>query len=365
MTSLQKRVLIVDDEEDLTWTLTKKLSKDQDKFQLICVNSGREAFEVLNQLPTDLVITDVRMPEVSGLELLTEIRDKYPQTKVIIMTAYGSSDIQKSANDLGCFRYVEKPFEINELRELILDALTEKKGFKGSVADFQLSDIIQLTCLGRITSALQVTNDQETGMIYFEEGNIVHSETDHLVGENAFYHIISWQGGEFSVKRNMRAPKETINKGWQSLLLEGLRRVDESSDSAIEEKEREKRQRTHKMRWLLSPILKKAGVEFILLHTEAGFPITFLPETEEGNLEATELGNQLSDLLSDLKKFRQYLQTTETKFTELHFQDILFISAKIPAKDAYISVLSDPNVNIGFVRLELRNVMKELAGLLD
>ena len=75
MTGMQKRVLIVDDEEDLTWTLARKLSKDQDKFQLITVNSGREAKEVLSQLPVDLVITDVRMPEVSGLELLEEIKN--------------------------------------------------------------------------------------------------------------------------------------------------------------------------------------------------------------------------------------------------------------------------------------------------
>ena len=104
--------------------------------------------EVLNQLPFDLVITDVRMPEVSGLDLLVEVKRQYPQTKVIIMTAYGTSDVQKEAADRGCFEYIEKPFEINELRQLILDALRKKKGFQGSVSDFQLSDIIQTKLFG-------------------------------------------------------------------------------------------------------------------------------------------------------------------------------------------------------------------------
>ncbi|RMF60569.1 MAG: response regulator [Calditrichaeota bacterium] len=203
----QKRVLIVDDEEDLTWTLQKKLSKDKDVFEVICVNSGREAIDVLHQLPVNLVITDVRMPEVSGLDLLTEIKRLYPDTRVIIMTAYGSSDVQKAANERGCFHYIEKPFEINALRQLILDALEERKGFKGSVSDFQLSDIIQLNCLGRLTSALKVTSEEEEGYIYFHEGNIVHAETERLQGEAAFYHIMSWQSGEFTVMRNQTAVK--------------------------------------------------------------------------------------------------------------------------------------------------------------
>ncbi len=363
MPSLQKRVLIVDDEEDLTWTLSRKLSKDSDKFQLTCVNSGRQAIEALNQLPFDLVITDVRMPEVSGLELLMEIKEKYPRTKVIIMTAYGSSDVQKEATERGCFRYIEKPFEINELRELILDALTEKKGFRGSVSDFQLSDIVQLNCLGRLTSALEVRNEQEVGYIYFEEGNIVHAETGYLEGENAFYYIMTWQGGEFAVKRNMQAPRETIQKNWQSLLLEAMRRLDESSEGMLEEKEREKRQIIHKIRWALNPLIKIRGVDFILVHNQAGFPITFLPDSEEGNIEATELGNQISVFLNDVKKLRKHLQAHPPVFWEMRFGNLLLISQKVPKRDAYISLLADPASNIGLLRIEMNRAVKDIQPL--
>ncbi|UCF64705.1 MAG: response regulator, partial [bacterium] len=259
MPSIQRRVLIVDDEEDLTWTLSKKLSKDSDKFQLVCVNSGGEAIEVMNQLPVDLVITDVRMPEVSGLELLVQIKDRYPQTRVIIMTAYGSDDVKREASQRGCFRYLEKPFEINELRTLILEGLSQDKGFNGSVADFQLSDIIQLNCLGRLTSALEVKHDHESGQIFFDSGNIVHAETNHLSGESAFYHIMGWAGGEFTVKRNVKSPVESIDKGWQSLLLEAMRQVDEHSDKVIEQKEKEKRRRIRDIQNLLRPIQNSRG----------------------------------------------------------------------------------------------------------
>jgi CheY-like chemotaxis protein len=361
MTVNQKRVLIVDDEEDLTWTLSKKLSKDSDKFQVICVNSGREAKEVLNQVPVDLVITDVRMPEVSGLDLLVEIKEKYPQTKVIIMTAYGSSDVQRAANERGSFRYLEKPFEINELRRLILEGLTETKGFKGSVSDFQLGDIIQLNCLGRLTSGLQITHDQETGFIYFADGNIVHAETNKLIGENAFYYIMSWQGGEFFVKRNAKPPSESINKGWQSLLLEAMRRIDENSQSVVEEKEREKRQRVRKIHKILDSIFKTRSVEFILIHNSAGFPVTYLPDNEDANLEATNLGNQLSLFLKDMNKLQQHLQTTPAAFLEIQFGSMVLIASRVPEKDAWISVLGDSNLNVGYLRLEIRKSIKDIA----
>src|SRR6056300_792484 len=123
----KKRVLVVDDEDDLTWSISKHLAKDKDKYDLICVNSGKKALEVLSQLPVKLVISDIRMPEISGLELLSRIRESYPATKVIIMTAYGSSEVHEEANARGCFKYIEKPFEITDLRQLILEAIEEKR----------------------------------------------------------------------------------------------------------------------------------------------------------------------------------------------------------------------------------------------
>jgi CheY-like chemotaxis protein/predicted regulator of Ras-like GTPase activity (Roadblock/LC7/MglB family) len=364
MNTTQKRVLIVDDEEDLTWTLNKKLSKDSDKFQIMTVNSGKEAMNVLSQVPVDLLISDVRMPEISGLELLVETKKKFPRTRVIIMTAYGSSDVQREANERGCFRYLEKPFEINDLREMILEALTEKKGFKGSVADFQLSDIIQLNCLGRITSSLQIKHKDQTGFIYFADGNIIHANTDSLEGENAFYHIMGWQGGEFSVRRNAKSPKETIAKGWQSLLLEAMRRIDEISEKNGEEKERDKRERISEIQKALVPISKSRGTDFVLVHNTAGFAITFLPETEDGNLEASDLGSHLSVFFEALNKFQQNLQTTAAMLLEIQFGNLIFVTARVPDKDAWVTVLGDPGVNVGFVRLELRKAVKKISAFI-
>jgi DNA-binding response OmpR family regulator len=222
-----KKVLIVDDEETLTWSMSKSLSKDRDKYELIIANNGQEALNHLHENKIDLVITDIRMPDINGLDLLVKIKKEYPQTKVIIMTAYGSSDVQKEANQRGSLYYIEKPFEISEIRKIIIDLIGKKKGFRGKLFGLQLTDIIQMNCLGRLTTALTITRDDEKGVIYLNEGEIVHAECGEQKGTEAFYNILSWQEGEFVSSIGSTPPVQTIYQTWEHLLIEAMRRTDE------------------------------------------------------------------------------------------------------------------------------------------
>lgn len=222
-----KKVLIVDDEETLTWGMAKSLSKDKDKFEVIIANNGSEAINLLKKNEVDLVISDIRMPDINGLDLLVKIRKEYPKTKVIIMTAYGSSDVKKEANRRGSLYYVEKPFEISEIRKIIINLLGKKKGFQGKVIGLQLTDIIQMNCLGRLTTALIITKDGERGVIFLNEGEIIHAECGEQKGTDAFYRILGWQEGEFVSNNDVTPPTQTIYQSWEHLLIEAMRRNDE------------------------------------------------------------------------------------------------------------------------------------------
>lgn len=223
-----KKVLIVDDEEILTWIMSKTLSKDKKRYEVLVANDGNKALEIMQTVPVDLVITDIRMPGMSGLDLLEEIREKYPETKVIIMTAYGNPEVQKEANERGCLHYLEKPFKIEDLRNLILDAIkVNKKGFVGRVADLQLTDIIQLNCLGKMKTALSVSKDDLEGVIYFQDGEIIHAECGGHTGENAVFEILGWEGGDFTTLSGAEPLEKTIDRPWQELLIEAMRRKDE------------------------------------------------------------------------------------------------------------------------------------------
>jgi CheY-like chemotaxis protein len=222
-----KRVLIVDDEETLTWSMAKSLSKDKDKYDVLIANSGKEALHLLKKNNVDLVISDIRMPDINGLDLLVQIKIEYPHTKVIIMTAYGSSDVQKEANRRGSLYYIEKPFEISDIRRIIIDLIGKKKGFQGKVFDVQLTDIIQMNCLGRLTTALIITRDGEKGIIYFNEGEVIHAECGEEKGSEAFYKILSWEEGEFISNIGFIPPVQSIYQNWEHLLFEAMRRNDE------------------------------------------------------------------------------------------------------------------------------------------
>lgn len=360
----EKKILIVDDEEDITWTLTKRLSKDNDKFEVLCANSGREALGILNRVSVDMVITDVRMPEVSGLELLLKIKDRFPSTKVIIMTAYGSSDIQKEANTRGCFQYIEKPFEIADLRQIILEGFREERGFRGSVSDFQLSDIIQLNCLGRLTISLNVRNENEKGTIYFRDGNIVHAETKDLVSEAAFHHIMRWKGGEFSVNKESSIPQETIFSSWQSLLLESLRRVDENSDLVRENEEQEEHWRLLKIESVLSKLTKAEGVRHILLHSAEGMPIFYAGAFKKEKEKIDAMGDEFASMIEGFQKAKKVMTGQSLESWEVQLENNIIFLYKIPFQNAFLTLVGNSKLNPEFARREIKNSLKQIAQLI-
>ncbi len=232
MSRAKNRVLIVDDEETLTWGMSKSLSKARRNLEVLAANSGEEALGILEKTPVDIVITDIRMPGMDGLKLLSKVKSIYPSIDVIVMTAYGSSQVQQEAVTSGSLYYIEKPFEMEEMEELLDKALKKrtphKEALKGKPNNLQLTDIIQINCLGNLTCALKVSIDGEEGEIYFQGGEIVHSQCGSLMGEEAFFKILGWQNGKFETRDQFQPPPQTINSDWQSLLLRGSQILDEN-----------------------------------------------------------------------------------------------------------------------------------------
>lgn len=144
MNLLRKSILIVDDEDDLTWSISRSLRKHEGLFDVSCVNSGEGALTVLRGRRIDLVISDIRMPHVDGLALIKYIRADYPKCQIIIMTAYGASQIQDEVNALGTVYFIEKPFEIRDLRKLIYKALAiADEGFEGLLVSGRIEDMVE------------------------------------------------------------------------------------------------------------------------------------------------------------------------------------------------------------------------------
>jgi DNA-binding NtrC family response regulator len=123
MTS-KPRVLIVDDEERFRTTMCKLLTVRG--LTATTAGSGTEALEKLKENAYDVAILDVRMPEMTGVQVLSEIRKLDSEVEVIIMTGYASVDTAKEIIKLGAYDYMLKPYEIDELMEKIEAAYDRK-----------------------------------------------------------------------------------------------------------------------------------------------------------------------------------------------------------------------------------------------
>jgi len=227
-----KRVLVVDDEEDMLWMLQRNLNKGMQDVEILAAKSGEEALAVLSDKPAELVITDINMPGMSGLDLLVEINNRFPGTGVIIMTAYPSSAYENQALMSGSLRFIEKPFDIKEVRAIVEEILKSQEGFQGSVGGIDLLDIVQFNGLSRATAALKVTTRNEEGMIFFKEGAVVHAMCGKEVGEQAFFTILKFHGGSLQNIRGVEPPGITINKGLEALLFEAAVSNDEGKPVA-------------------------------------------------------------------------------------------------------------------------------------
>lgn len=120
-----KRVLIAEDDEDISWGISKSLGMIRPNLHVRCVNNGDAALRLLKDEAFDLVISDVQMPGCDGLNLTLEIRRSYPETKIILITAYGSDEVHQQVARDG-FLYLEKPFDLRQLKDLVLQSLELK-----------------------------------------------------------------------------------------------------------------------------------------------------------------------------------------------------------------------------------------------
>jgi DNA-binding NtrC family response regulator len=119
------KILVVDDEEGAQELFNIILTDEG--YDVFLASSGEEALALLKDNPVNLVITDIKMPKMDGLQLLQEIRKIGCKTDVIMVTAYGEVESYLKAMSLGAAEYINKPIRIKELKRIVHKVLTEQK----------------------------------------------------------------------------------------------------------------------------------------------------------------------------------------------------------------------------------------------
>ena len=133
----KKQVLIVDDEPNLRKILSAQLSRDG--YDVLTAEDGEQGLALLRDHHIDLVVTDLKMPKVDGMTLLKKALEEEPELPVVLITAHGSIDTAVEALKSGAFDFVTKPFDKDEVRQIVTKALKTRE-LRGADAVFDALD---------------------------------------------------------------------------------------------------------------------------------------------------------------------------------------------------------------------------------
>ncbi|MGH8024300.1 MAG: sigma-54-dependent transcriptional regulator, partial [Limisphaerales bacterium] len=150
------KLLLIDDEEDVRYSLQRIF--DSPEIELAAASSGEEGLKIIPKFEPDLVLMDVRMGGINGLETLRKIRAANPRLLVILMTAYGTTQMAIEAMKLGAYDYLLKPFDAVQIKQLIANALKAARDMKQVVSYQPLleSEDYELGIIGRGAPMQQV-----------------------------------------------------------------------------------------------------------------------------------------------------------------------------------------------------------------
>ena len=236
MPTKRTTVLFVDDDPgflDAIQNLMRAYSEGQ--WEVLVAPDAAGALALIREQKIDLLVIDVHMPVMDGLQFLALLHRKYPQILKVALTGDATEPYRAACLSNGAELFLEKPASregwqnlYSALNELI--KLQPEEGFQGMLRRVGLQDVLQMECLARSSSVLEVSTAQVKGTIFVVDGQIIHAQAGDVNGEEAFNYLMSLGGGQFHLKPFVEPPARTISGSWEFLLMEAARKRDEASD---------------------------------------------------------------------------------------------------------------------------------------
>ncbi|HWF20394.1 MAG TPA: response regulator [Verrucomicrobiae bacterium] len=230
---MQPKILLVDDDKDLLEVYREILAQLPSHPEIFTSNTGARALAMLENEPFTIMVCDLNMPKMDGLQVLSIVRRKYPELRTVVLTSLLDEQFRSRAYGLGVDLYWQKPTSTEETKQFLecLESLVGREngasGFRG-VQSKSLVDLIQLECLSHNSTVLKIINGPLTGRIWIQAGEVIDAATEELTAEPAFHRILSWKAGNFEALPLEPGRARTILNSYQGLLLETAQAQDEA-----------------------------------------------------------------------------------------------------------------------------------------
>lgn len=187
-------VLIVDDDKNFLLSLVDGLKAYDQKYEVLTAGNGKEAIEVLEKNSVDLMITDLKMPEMDGFQLLAHMVPNYPHIPAIVITAFATKEMEETLMNMGTFTFLEKPLDFNVMVEKINEGLDVRSHYFTKV--LSLCSFLRMIEMERKSCTVCIRSSGRMGYLYFQSGQLIGGETGEINGETAVREIVKWEAAE-------------------------------------------------------------------------------------------------------------------------------------------------------------------------
>jgi CheY-like chemotaxis protein len=262
------KILVLDDDSD--WlTLSRDILEAMPSHpEVLTANNGKRALSILESEPIRLLICDLKMPRMDGLQVLSIVRRRHPELRTVVLSGLEDEEYRSRAYALGVDLFWIK-IEMQRNPKLFVECLESLLGSADRDADCgfrgiqskSLMDIIQMECLTRTSTVLRITRGPLVAKLWIQDGELTDAEVEGARGETAFQRLLAWKSGTFENLPAEPGRERTIFKPVNALLLESAQTIDEDANPVGEESLDSVSHR--KMMWKLS-LLTREGADFVI-----------------------------------------------------------------------------------------------------
>lgn len=267
------KILLVDDDPAVLEIYRDLLAQLPSKPQVFTAPSGTKALTLLKAETFRLLICDLVMPKMDGLQVLSIVRRRFPELRTVVLTGVQDEEFRSRAYALGIDMFWLKP-ETQRNMEMFLQCIESllgqdvEGGFRG-VQSKGLMDIIQMESLSQSSSILRITRGALVGKLWFVSGELIDAEIEGIRGEPAFRQILAWKSGTFENLPAEPNRQRTITKPLNALLLETAQAIDETAAPGGNHSESAEEAVHRRTVWRLATLTRE-GADFVVVAPQGG-----------------------------------------------------------------------------------------------
>jgi DNA-binding NarL/FixJ family response regulator len=272
------KILILDDDADWLALCREQLSALPSRPEVLTANNAKRALAILETEKIRILVSDLKMPRIDGLQMIAIVRRRFPTTRTVVLSGLEDEEYRSRAYALGVDLFwlkteMQRGAKLfNECVESLLGQSEREgdTGFRG-LQSKSLMDIIQMESLSRGSTVLRITRGPLVAKLWIQDGELTDAECEGARGEAAVRRLLAWKTGTFESLPAEPEHERTIEKSVNALLLESAQSIDETSQPNPEP-DSEETNLHRKTMWKLAQLTRE-GAEFVVsVPLEAGEP---------------------------------------------------------------------------------------------